>query len=238
MYWGVELNHFISFLGTHTLFQCWQVLLLCWGKEQQPEDDDSGGDLETQAHTSCQRCKTHVRWAESRDLNQIFGACNRYRRVLWRTLRRWTEDDQQKCFWLFLSSWAKREIIYTSPTSQGLHCISLWRHVIWVSEQNVPRERVEEPGTGAIGSSRTQETTHVQIFARDDFLLVILVRVAMYQCRGVWLGLQPKLKLTEIDNVWWHGKGPQAQWRIIREFQLKTPTLWAKTLEIWRLLWN
>ena len=125
MYWGVELNHFISFLGTHTLFQCWQVLLLCWGKEQQPEDDDSGGDLETQAHTSCQRCKTHVRWAESRDLNQIFGACNRYRRVLWRTLRRWTEDDQQKCFWLFLSSWAKREIIYTSPTSQGLHCIRL-----------------------------------------------------------------------------------------------------------------
>ena len=102
-----------------------QVLLLCWGKEQQPEDDDSGGDLETQAHTSCQRCKTHVRWAESRDLNQIFGACNRYRRVLWRTLRRWTEDDQQKCFWLFLSSWAKREIIYTSPTSQGLLCIRL-----------------------------------------------------------------------------------------------------------------
>ena len=34
----------------------------------------------------------------------------------------------------------------------------------------MPRERVEEPGTGAIGSSRTQETTHVQIFARDDFL--------------------------------------------------------------------
>ena len=114
MYWGVELNHFISFLGTHTLFQCWQVLLLCWGKEQQPEDDDSGGDLETQAHTSCQRCKTHVRWAESRDLNQIFGACNRYRRVLWRTLRRWTEDVQQKCFWLFLSSWAKRDYLYVS----------------------------------------------------------------------------------------------------------------------------
>ena len=47
----------------------------------------------------------------------------------------------------------------------------------------MPRERVEEPGTGAIGSSRTQETTHVQIFARDDFPLVILVRVAMYQCK-------------------------------------------------------
>ena len=71
----------------------------------------------------------------------------------------------------------------------------------------MPRERVEEPGTGAIGSSRTQETTHVQIFARDDIPLVILVRVAMYQCRGVWLGLQPKLKLTEIDNVWWTRKG-------------------------------
>ena len=65
----------------------------------------------------------------------------------------------------------------------------------------MPRERVEEPETGAIGSSRTQETTHVQIFARDDFLLVILVRVAMYQCRGVWLGLQPKLKLTQICVV-------------------------------------
>ena len=90
MYRGVELNHFISFLGTHTLFQCWQVLLLCWGKEQQPEDDDSGGDLETQAHTSCQRCKTHVRWAESRDLNQIFGACNRCFRALYGGGRRVT----------------------------------------------------------------------------------------------------------------------------------------------------
>ena len=237
MYWGVELNHFISFLGTHTLFQCWQVLLLCWGKEQQPEDDDSGGDLETQAHTSCQRCKTHVRWAESRDLNQIFGACNRYRRVLWRTLRRWTEDDQQKCFWLFLSSWAKREIIYTSPTSQGLHCIRLApRYLSFGTERAARTSWGTRNGCNRVFKNPGDDPC--ANFRKGRFSFGNFVRVAMYQCRGVWLGLQPKLKLTEIDNVWWHGKGPQAQWRIIREFQLKTPTLWAKTLEIWLLLWN